>query len=176
MQDGLYEILEATKLEVQAIHQLVNSAYRGESSKKGWTTEANLLDGIRIDEAGILDLIERDDSVLFIYLEEDQLLACVNLEKRNKALYLGMLTVSPELQGKGIGKKLLSYCEEFGMKQACNSIEMTVISQRTELIDWYVRHGYVITGEKRPFPVDAAKFGEPKIPLEFIVLRKKLTA
>lgn len=175
MEEGVYEILEASKLEVQSLFKLVNSAYRGETSRKGWTTEADLLDGIRIDEEELLRLIEKEESKLFIYIEKNQILGCINLEQKENELYLGMLTVTPELQGKGIGKKLLQYAENYGRTNKFDRIEMTVITQRTELIDWYIRHGYNKTGEKRPFPMNNPRFGEPTTHLEFIVLRKNLT-
>jgi len=85
-----------------------------------------------------------------------------------------MLTVRPYLQGKGIGKQMLKAAEEEAKKKGITSIFMTVISVRKELIDWYVRHGYVATGEKKPFAFSDPRFGQPKQQLEFIVLEKKL--
>lgn len=105
--------------------------------------------------------------------DEHEIVGCVFLEKQNTKMYLGMLTVSPNLQGKGTGKLLLSAAESKAKELGCNSVMMTVISVRHNLIAWYERHGYTITGEKKPFPNDP-KFGIPKIPLEFIVLEKIL--
>lgn len=154
--------------------RLVNSAYRGDSSKKGWTTEADLLGGQRTNEAGIREMIAEPDSVILKYTSEEGLLqGCVYLKKKTDKLYLGMLTVSPELQTKGIGKQLLAAAESMAKNHSCNTIEMTVISVRKELIAWYVRHGYAATGETAPFPTDP-KFGLPKQSLEFIVLEKQL--
>ncbi|MFB0908003.1 MAG: GNAT family N-acetyltransferase, partial [Spirosomataceae bacterium] len=99
---------------------------------------------------------------------------CVNLVTKEKAIYLGMMTVSPNEQQKGIGKKLIMASESYARDSDLGEIEMTVISKRPELIAYYERRGYQQTGEKRPFPMNDPRFGEPKTDLEFIVLRKSL--
>jgi ribosomal protein S18 acetylase RimI-like enzyme len=167
-------ISKATLADTSAINQLVNSAYRGESSKQGWTTEAHLLGGIRIDEDGVRKLIEGQASFLLKYTENEQILASVLLEQQDDKLYLGMLTVSPVLQNKGIGKKLLQAAELQAKAMNLAKISMTVISARTELIAWYARHGYVATGQTKPFPMDDPTFGLPKQFLEFIVMEKPM--
>jgi ribosomal protein S18 acetylase RimI-like enzyme len=156
------------------LDQLVNSAYRGESSRQGWTTEADLLDGTRTDAAAIAELMTNPETTVLKYLEDDKILGCVELRKENGKLYLGMLTVRPHLQGKGIGKELLKAAEAEAKGQNCSSIFMTVISVRQELIDWYLRHGYQLTGQKKPFAFNDPRFGQPKQKLEFVVLEKKL--
>ena len=161
--------------DVPALVTLVNSAYRGESSKKGWTTEADLLDGLRTDQKALEKLIRKPGSVILKYADENnQLIGCVNLQKQEEKLYLGMLTVSPTLQGGGIGKKLLSASETYAQKNNFSIIAMTVISVREELISWYERHGYLRTGQKKPFPTGDPSFGIPRQPLEFIVLEKAI--
>lgn len=169
-------ITKAVFADAAELNVLVNSAYRGESSRQGWTTEADLLDGTRIDAAAIEELIQTPGITILKYMEDKEILACVELKKENEKLYLGMLTVKPNLQGKGIGKILLKAAEEEARNQKCNSIFMTVISVRQELIDWYVRHGFKATGEKKPFAFNDPRFGKPKQPLEFIVLEKQLSA
>lgn len=165
-------ISTATLTDVSALNNLVNSAYRGESSKKGWTTEADLLGGIRTTEEGLAETIRKTNTFILKYTEVDQILGCVMLVEKENALYLGMLTVSPELQGSGIGKKLLKSAEIFAQEKGIPKIEMTVISIRSELIAWYERHGYIKTGETKPFPMNDPNFGEPKQHLEFIVMEK----
>jgi ribosomal protein S18 acetylase RimI-like enzyme len=167
-------INRATIEDVFELDKLVNSAYRGDSSRQGWTTEADLLDGTRTDADAIVELIQNPDTILLKYTEDDQILGCVELRNEKGKLYLGMLTVRPHLQGKGIGKKLLFAAEEEAKKQNCQSIFMTVLSIRKELIDWYVRHGYQLTGERKPFAFTDPRFGQPKMKLEFVVLEKKL--
>jgi ribosomal protein S18 acetylase RimI-like enzyme len=167
-------ISAATTSDVPQLVQLVNSAYRGETSKKGWTTEADLLDGIRIDEASLTELIQRPHTCLMKCTnEQNEFLGCVFLQHHQDQLYLGMLTVSPDRQASGIGKLLLEASEQYARQQGCRYIVMTVISVRDELISWYERRGFCATGEKQPFPNDP-RFGIPKQPLEFIVMKKKV--
>jgi len=172
MPDNL-EISISSEADILSLVTLVNSAYRGDSSKRGWTTEADLLDGIRTDEEGIKKMIQQPGSVILKCMIENQLVGCVYLQKQEDFLYLGMLTVSPELQASGIGKELLNASEQYAYSQHCNTIIMTVITVRKELIQWYERRGYHQTPERRPFPNDP-RFGIPKQPLEFLVMEKKL--
>lgn len=168
------QILEATIEDVPELNKLVNSAYRGDSSRKGWTTEADLLDGIRIDELTLQSFFkEKFTTILKCINDSNKVVGCVYLKNEGELLYLGMLTVSPELQAKGIGKKLLEASEKYAKRAGCKSIVMTVISQRKELINWYNRHGYFETGERQPFPA-GERFGKPKFPLEFYVMQKTL--
>lgn len=165
-------IAPATKEDIPVLNRLVNSAYRGETSRKGWTTEADLLDGIRTDPEALEDMMDQPGAVILKCTDEKQnLRGCVFLRKTENQLYLGMLTVSPELQGGGIGKKLLEASEDYARQQGCHKIVMTVISVREELIAWYERKGFRTTGEKSPFPNDP-RFGIPKRDLEFVVMEK----
>jgi ribosomal protein S18 acetylase RimI-like enzyme len=164
----------ATEKDIPALNVLINSAYRGDSSKQGWTTEADLLDGIRTDEESLKEMMRNGNASILKYEEENKILACVSLKKEGNKLYLGMLTVSPQLQNKGIGKILLAASEDEARKRNCSAIFMTVISQRTELINWYKKHGYIDTGEKKPFPENDPRFGIPKTKLEFIVMEKNI--
>jgi ribosomal protein S18 acetylase RimI-like enzyme len=165
----------ATGTDIPELVILINSAYRGESSKKGWTTEADLLDGQRTDIESLGMLLNKPGSVLLKYVNaENKISACVNLQQQGRKLYLGMLTVSPTLQGSGIGKKLLAASEQYARENNFEAIRMTVISLRLELIAWYERHGYNRTSETQPFPTGDPKFGIPKQFLEFVVLEKNI--
>jgi ribosomal protein S18 acetylase RimI-like enzyme len=168
------QISRASIEDAALINHLVNSAYRGDSSKQGWTTEAELLGGTRTAEAAILELIQKPGTTVLTYKEGKELLGCVELRTEKGKLYLGMLSVKPNQQNKGIGKKLLAAAEVHAAQQGCPAIFMTVISVRQELIDWYVRHGYQLTGEKKPFVIPDSRWGIPKLPLEFVVLEKKI--
>ena len=169
-----FEITKASDTDAAPIATLVNSAYRGDSSRAGWTTEADLLDGTRTDAAAIADIIRRPGYTILKYTEQGKILGCVELHQDRHRLYLGMLTVSPQLQGKGIGKMLMQAAETHSRALGCTSVFMTVISVRKELIDWYQRHGYQPTGERKPFAFNDPRFGQLKQPLEFIVLEKPL--
>lgn len=166
-------ITKATNADASELDRLINSAYRGDTSRQGWTTEADLLDGTRTDADAIKELIETPGTTLLKYVEEGIIIGCVELKNQSGKLYLGMLTVKPTLQGKGVGKQLLLAAEAEAVKQNCTSIFMTVISVRKELIDWYIRNGYQLTGERKPFAFNDPRFGQPKMKLEFVILEKK---
>ena len=168
------EIKKSTLEDVPALNKLINSAYRGEESKKGWSTEADLLEGTRIDEAALRDLIQKPDTTFLKYVEDGVMLGCVELRIEGNKLYLGTLSVNPNIQNKGIGKKLLVAGEEHARQVGCSRMRMTVIDGRQALIDWYVRHGYQLTGERKPFIVPDERWGVPKQKLEFVVLEKKV--
>lgn len=169
-----YKIEAAGPADVPALNKLVNSAYRGESSRKGWATEADLIDGTRIDEETLLDLVNDPHTTILKYTEDGVILGCVELRKEGNDLYLGMLTVQPDLQAKGIGKKLLFTGEAFARENGCKKVVMTVVSLRDKLIAWYERHGYSLTGERKPFKMPDERFGIPRQPLEFVFMEKVL--
>ena len=165
-------ISKAILADVPELNVLVNNAYRGEESKKGWTTEANLLDGIRIDETMLRDYFNNDAITILKYTDDSgQITGSVYLEVKSPKLYLGMFSVSPVLQGKGVGRALLEEAEILAKQFNCHTITMTVISTRKELISWYERRGYAFTGEIQPFH-DNGRFGIPKQPIELIVMEK----
>ncbi len=156
--------------DAQELVNLINSGYRGEVSRQGWTTEADILSGIRTDENNIKELINKPNAQLLKYVNDDcKIIGCVYLEQQDDVMYLGMLCVSPSLQGGGVGKALLYKGSEVAKELGLKKVKMTVISIRHELIAWYERHGYEKTGEVKPFEGDDL-FGEPVEPLEFIVL------
>jgi ribosomal protein S18 acetylase RimI-like enzyme len=169
------KVREARRSDATVLANFINSAYRGVSSKVGWTTEADLLEGTRTHEDLLLRVMSKPDSKILMFLEERDLIGCVEVRKEDKQLYVGMLTVHPEQQGKGIGKKLLRIAEEQGRDWGCESVYMTVITKRQELIDWYIRHGFEDTHDRKPFVFDDPRYGLPKEPLEFTVLTKSVT-
>jgi GNAT superfamily N-acetyltransferase len=153
----------ATAADVDAIVALVESAYRGDVSRKGWTTEADLLDGQRTDPAGVAGLVTKPGSCMLLAERDGTLLACANLEKREDAGDFGMFSVRPDLQGEGIGRAMLAEAERIARADwRCREMQMTVISVRDELIAWYERRGYARTGIYSPFPYGDERFGIPK--------------
>jgi len=168
-------VLLATLKDIPALVALINSAYRGEASKKGWTTEANLLKGeLRTDATTIEQLMQTREALFLKYInEENEIEGCVYLHKKGNKLYLGMLSVSPALQAKGIGKQLMNEASGYAKQEGCQSIFMRVISVRHELINWYEKQAYCKTGQTEPFPTDD-RFGVPTQPLEFLIMEKMI--
>jgi ribosomal protein S18 acetylase RimI-like enzyme len=169
------QISLATAKDILLIKNLLNSAYRGERSRQGWTTEADIIAGdVRTDENDLQKVMQLPASVFLKYVSNQQeLVGCVNLQKHDNKIYLGMFSVSPVLQGAGIGKHILKAAEEYTAQLNCNAIYMSVISVRTELINWYNRNGYSETGERKAFVEDGLT-GRHLQPLEFIILEKTL--
>lgn len=156
---------------------LVNVTYRGESSKKGWTDESSFIAGeIRVDEEALTDDLTNPDICILKYTDENQqIIGCVNLHKKLDKLHLGMFAVHPELQSAGIGKILLQAAEAHGKAENCKAINLTVIQGRDELIAFYERRAYVLTGKSFPFPVEYHKFGVPLKEVMLLEMEKELT-
>lgn len=153
----------ATADDVAAIVALVESAYRGNSSRQGWTTEADILDGQRTDAAGVAELLDKPDSRVLLAASEGVLIACAHVEKQGAAGYFGMFSVRPDRQGGGIGRAMLAEAERIARQEwGCTEMCMTVISIRDELIAWYERQGFRRTGIYSPFPYGDERFGIPK--------------
>jgi ribosomal protein S18 acetylase RimI-like enzyme len=167
-------ITTATLEDATALEKLINSAYRGETSKQGWTTEANLLEGKRITLDELTKIIKDKNNTILKYTEYNQIIGSVLLVNKGNKLYLGMLAISPELQNRGLGKKLLQEAEIHASSLGLSKIVMTVISIRENLIEWYKRHGYIDTGVREPFPLNDTDTIIINQTLEFIVLEKIL--
>lgn len=168
-------IQPATLEDIPALMDMINTAYRSQESKQGWTTEADLIrGGIRVDAAGLKGIIERQSAVILKYTgDADGITGCVYLQQKPPRLYLGLLTVSPAAQARGIGRKLLQAAENYAQEQGFKSIILKVVSLRKELIGWYERNGYVLTGETEPFEAEE-KYGTPVQPLELVGMEKML--
>jgi ribosomal protein S18 acetylase RimI-like enzyme len=163
--------------DIPALHALIERAYRGESARQGWSHEADLLDGQRIDAAGLSAIIADPAQHLLVLHDGESIRACVSLTDKGDGLaYLGLLTVEPRFQASGLGRSVLAAAEDHARASlGARRIEMTVIVQREELIAWYERRGYAGTGEHRPFPMHDPRFGLPRREdLSFVVLEKAL--
>lgn len=167
----------AAPLDVDAIVALVESAYRGDTSRKGWTTEADLLDGRRTGADDVASSIARPGSVILLAEQNHALLACAHVAEEDGAGHFGMFSVQPPLQGAGIGKRMLAAAERLVRDDwGLPTMRMTVIDIRNELIAFYERRGYRRTGIFKPFPYGDARFGLPRRgDLRFEVLEKNLS-
>jgi len=166
----------ATLADVPDVVALVESAYRGDASRAGWTTEADLLAGQRTDAADVATCIARARSIVLLAERDADLVASAHVAAEADTGYFGMFAVRPELQGAGVGKAVLAEAERLVREHWQLAVmRMTVIDVRAELLAFYARRGYVHTGVTKPFPYGDERFGRPKrADLRFEVLEKPL--
>jgi GNAT superfamily N-acetyltransferase len=156
----------ATVADAEAVAALVHSAYRSEESRRGWTTEADLVGGQRADPAMIRHVVGLPDDVVLTAVDaDDRPFACCHLERRDDAAYLGMFAVRPGAQGQGVGRAMLRAAEGYARDRwGSVRVEITVLNHRPELMAWYERCGFRATGESHPFPYEDNRFGRPHRP------------
>ena len=175
---GMPTVAIATVADLDEIAALVNAAYRGESSRAGWTTEADYLEGQRTDAERLRhDLAAKPGAVLLTLRDDDgALLGSVWLEPREVGVwYLGMFTIRPNLQARGLGRILLEESERFARTRGAGRMRISVIQLREPLIAWYERRGFRATGESVPFPYGDVRNGIPlRDDLQLLVFEKSL--
>ena len=153
----------ATLADAPVIATLVESAYRGDASRAGWTTEADFLHGRRTDITEIEELLSSENGRFVLFERGGEVAASCYIERQDTACYFGMFSVHPPLQGTGIGRRVIEEVERIARDEwGCDRVEMTVIDIRAELIAWYERRGYVRTGRTKPFPYGDERFGLPQ--------------
>lgn len=173
------QLAVAGLVDVADVVGLVESAFRGEASRAGWTTEADLLDGRRTGADEIESILaDPDQRILLLRDPEGRLQASIVVGRKGENAWFGMLAVVPGLQGAGIGRRVLEATERWvSAEWSARRMSMKVIAQRHELIAWYERRGYRLTGETAPFFYGDERFGLPRRPdLSFVVLEKELGA
>ncbi len=164
--------------DAAVLSQLINRAYRGESSRKGWTTEADILDGIRAATADIAKIVHAKDQFMLMGERDEKILACVQCQKQSldgqTVALFGMIAVEPTKQNLGYGKDLIYAAEAITKREwGVAGFAMLVISQRTDVIDFYARLGYEATQTYVDFPVNPEKW-QPKVSglaLQYMVKR-----
>ena len=173
---SLFERL-ATPGDAVAIERLVGRAYRDEESAPGWLSEAELVDGARIDVDGVIELIDPPRSQ--ILLMEDAAgvpIACCNVREHEPgAAYFGLLSVLPSHQDRGVGRTLLARAEAGAVEWwRAREMRMRVLEPRELLIAWYERRGYRRTGERTLFTEIVPGVTTKVEDLHFVVLVKPL--
>ncbi|OQW69949.1 MAG: GNAT family N-acetyltransferase [Proteobacteria bacterium ST_bin12] len=167
---------KAELVDAQDIAALINSAYRGESSRAGWTTEADILDGLRTTTQEVASIIKREDAFILVGVLRDQIVATICCEKQDaycrNIAHLGMIAVKPTLQNKGHGAAMIQAAEAMTSREwRVVGFHMAVITLREELIAFYERLGYARSGEFKNFP-ENSRLWQPKVTgltLEYLV-------
>ena len=166
---------KALAAEADEIADLINLCYRGKASRQGWTTEADLMGGLRTSAEEVRQLIHAQDSIMLLCLQNDTLLGSIHMERMQQVAHLGMFVVQPVLQGRGIGKQLLAQAEQLAITAwAVDGLVMQVISVRSELIAFYERRGYVPSTTLREFPRNDELWTPKVAGLQLRLLQKQL--
>lgn len=165
----------AGEADVATVVALVQSAYRGDASRAGWTNEADFVGGTRIDADGVRAMLGGGQCLLLAE-RAGEVIACCHLRSDGPDCWFGLFAVAPGLQGQGIGDALLAQAECLaGERFAASCLRMKVIWLRDSLIDWYRRRGYAATGARMPFPYDDPRSGLPlRDDLHFIEMARDL--
>jgi GNAT superfamily N-acetyltransferase len=170
--DPVLTITTAERENITVLTKLINSAYRGDATGMGWTSESEYLEGMRVTEADMDRLFDRPDTENFQCSDQaGEIVGFVSLEMRPEDIYLGLLSVLPETQAGGVGKRILNFADGYARAAGKRAILITVVNVRVELIAWYERRGYRATGNTVPFP---EKAGKPKVPVCLIGMRKEI--
>jgi GNAT superfamily N-acetyltransferase len=121
--------------DVQALVALVNAAF---------AVERVVIEGDRVNRTAIEKFLQTGNILLLE--ENDTALGCVYLEKRDERGYLGLLSVDPSLQSHGLGQKLVFAAEKYAREHGCKAMDLRVLSARAEILPFYEKCGYRVTG------------------------------
>lgn len=175
---------EAQQNQIDVLVELVNQAYRPDEAEQSWSNEAHLVKGNRISQQQMQALWTDHSTLLILKSMQmdtakkrlvEKILGCVYIEYQDTAAYIGMLTIAITYQNQGLGHLMLGQAEQHIKKRAAiKTIQMSVLSGRPELLAFYQRRGYQLTGESSAYPVDA-DVGQPfDANLKIIKLEKNL--
>jgi GNAT superfamily N-acetyltransferase len=152
-------LVVADKKYASQICFLVNIAYRG---TRGWTKETDIVAGNRVTLSDVESILSNPDAHVLVAMDGNEVMACICVEQNENNAYIGMFSVHPDIQGKGIGKEILLQAERFAAKTLrAEKFVMVVVSQRKELISYYERRGYFRTGVVEAYPLHL-NVGVPK--------------
>lgn len=134
--------------------ELVHAAYRRAKGVSSWTNEDKLVKGIRTTTEELTEVLTSSDKAILKAKVNGQLCGCVQVDDTGEGQgYIGLLSVDPDVQSKGLGKRLLQAAEDYARSEfAATGAIMWILEGRSELLDWYKRSGYQETGETEPFP------------------------
>lgn len=153
------QIRIAIRDDVEALTRLINAAF---------VVERFVFDGDRVDPSAVESYMK---SGQFLVADDEAGLAgCVYVEVRKNRGYIGLLSVSPQRQGTGLGRKLMDAAENYFRAAGCVAADLRVISQRTPLPAFYTHLSYAETGTA-PFPAGA----RAKVPGHYILMSKSLS-
>jgi ribosomal protein S18 acetylase RimI-like enzyme len=151
----------AIDVDAERISALVNQAYRPDSDAMGWTHETELISGPRISTAQVVKLIGGAGTLL-VASDNRGLIGCVHVEPAGGECYIGMLATHPTYQNQGLGRRLLDAAEKLAVDQYnATGFRISLLSFRPELMAYYERRGYKLTGTHSPYPIDA-QVGTPR--------------
>jgi ribosomal protein S18 acetylase RimI-like enzyme len=163
--------------DIPLLNQLVNRAYRGDEAKKGWTNEAHLIEGVRTTPESLKALIEKPNSGVELIYQETKLIGCFQFDVvPSESYYFGMLVVDPTLQNQGLGKQIFGIIESEAKRHGCKKVKLFVIHSRPELIAYYERRDFKLTGYEEPFPSHDPSNGKLLVDeLRLLEMEKPLT-
>jgi GNAT superfamily N-acetyltransferase len=144
--------------DTEAIARLINTAF---------IVERVAIDGDRTNPENVCALMNIGR---FLLAEGAAgLVGCVYVERRGEHSYLGLLSVAPQFQGRGLGRQLVAAAEDYSRQIGCRAVDLRIVSARAELLPFYRRLGYIENGTA-PFPADV----QTKVPSHFILMTKPL--
>ena len=195
-QEKGYRLMYANqRAHFESILYLTNSAYR-DKTFRGWTGEAHLIEGDRINPSNLQAIFSDPKSQLLVLEQLDTtdgvgaLRGCIAVKLVEEtddriglavdavAVELGQFAVDPEFQSRGYGGALLRAAERVAKEQfKADYSQLHVLDCRQDIIAWYTRLGYEQKHDVLiPFPPISAGVGIPLVetPLFFVLLRKSI--